>query len=112
MKIKMIKYIDEIVSWNKEFFPDNEFSDQWNKVLEEHKEMNEAENVDDFMFEMADVFIALCGLVRFRESFGKGLIDLFLDTNKVYLNALPFYVEEKIKINKNRVFENNHHLEV
>lgn len=100
----------EIVDWNKKTFPKNSNGLQILKLRGEVKELNEAllsANEEDIIEECADVTIAYLGLKRFGCK-NKSEVQIFNLIKEIAAHEgfdLLEAVKRKMKINKERVFE-------
>jgi lipopolysaccharide/colanic/teichoic acid biosynthesis glycosyltransferase len=61
--------IETIIQWHKETFPDTTLEEQWHKFELEMEEFDKAKSYDNKVKELADMFIATCGIARFSLSF-------------------------------------------
>ena len=107
-KGKMKKDIDtEIVEWSIQTFPDLTIEKQRQKLSEELREWKQAEDKEEKIKELADVYIVSRILAdRFDCEIGKFLAEKMLDEAYI-LNVSGFSdaVEAKMKKNKARVWE-------
>ena len=104
----MKKDIDtEIVEWSIQTFPDLTIEKQRQKLSEELREWKQAEDKEEKIKELADVYIVSRILAdRFDCEIGKFLAEKMLDEAYI-LNVSGFSdaVEAKMKKNKARVWE-------
>ena len=114
-RIKMRKWTDEnIIEWHEKTFPKIDILKQVEKVNEEILEFekekrsvyfsnNQSKN---FYLEMADVYISSVGLKRFFPAISRAIQ---LSIPAPFTLILDRYIDEKMEINKDRVFRNNRH---
>lgn len=112
----MIETPETIAQWSCKQFPKLTEESQWNKLLEELKEYENAKTLEDAIKEYADLFIVACILdVRFNNSFAFVILGE-IDKNDHIAKLIDVAVEEKMKINRSRVWEFKngvyHHKEV
>lgn len=104
------KVTKEIVEWNKKTFPKNSNGLQKLKLRGEVRELNEAlslANEDNIMEECADVAIAYLGLKRFgcKNKTEAQIFNIIKEIAAYEHFDLLEAVKRKMKINKERVFE-------
>lgn len=110
--------LNNIKKWNEETFPDATLGGQLEKLEEEINELCNAKEAKDKRKELADVFIVLGGLRRWKSLVGNSQ-EKFLtkDMPQIGLVDLLINIEEKMEINRKRVWKKSgngkfHHEEV
>lgn len=110
--------LDDIKKWNEETFPDATLGEQLEKLEEEINELCNAKEFEDKRKELADVFIVLGGLRRWKSLVGNSQENqLTKDMPQIGLVDLLIKIEEKMEINRKRVWKKSgngtfHHEEV
>lgn len=104
----MKETIKSIIEWHEQTFPDATLEGQIEKFKDEEKEfyleMMKPDNIDNTMFELADMCIVACGIARFSS------VDSVLAFYKViqaglqypFGNKLYAYIDKKMQINRQR----------
>ena len=98
--------LEEIKQWNEETFPDATLGGQLAKLEEEFEEFFTAKEIEDQRKEMADIFIVLGGLRRWKSRIGNNQeITLTEDMPIEVLSNLLFEIDKKMEINRKRVWK-------
>lgn len=98
--------LEKIKKWNEETFPDATLGGQLAKLEEELAEFCEAKKIDDMRKELADVFIVLGGLRRWKSRLGASQeVELTKDMPLCVLSILLKNIYLKMDINRNRVWK-------
>lgn len=98
--------LDEIKEWNEETFPDATLGGQLEKLEEEFNELCNAKKFKNKRKELADVFIVLGGLRRWKSLVGNYQENqLIKDMPQTGLADLLINIEEKMEINRKRVWK-------
>lgn len=97
------KKLEEIKEWNAETFPDATPEGQLSKLDEEFGELDEAKTMEEREKELADIFIVLGGLLRWKSRVGAYVADNLLDKmpNEILENLLKA-IDAKMEVNKER----------
>ena len=72
----MKETIETIMQWHKETFPDTTLEEQMDKFLLEYAEWTESDETN----EIADMFIASCGIARFSILEFSKVFSIIIDT--------------------------------
>ena len=98
--------LEKIKAWNEETFPDATLGGQLEKLEEEFEEFFTATEIEDQRKEMADIFIVLGGLRRWKSRIGNNQeIKLTEDMPIEVLGNLLFDIDQKMEINRKRVWK-------
>lgn len=98
--------LEKIKKWNEETFPDATLGGQLEKLEEEIEESLKAFGVEEFKKELADIFIVLGGLRRWKSRIGSNQeITLTEDMTIENLGDLLININKKMEINRNRVWK-------
>lgn len=97
------KKFEEIKEWNAEAFPDATPEGQLAKLDEEFGELDEAKTMEEKEKELADIFIVLGGLLRWRSRLANYVLNNLLDKmpNEI-LEKLLKAIDAKMEVNKER----------
>lgn len=97
------KKLEEIKEWNEETFPDATPEGQLSKLDEEFGELDEAKTMEEREKELADIFIVLGGLLRWKSRVGAYVANNLLDKmpNEI-LEKLLKAIDAKMEVNKER----------
>lgn len=97
------KKLEEIKEWNAETFPDATPEGQLAKLDEEFGELDEAKTMEEREKELADIFIVLGGLLRWKSRVGAYIANNLLDKmpNEI-LEKLLKAIDAKMEVNKER----------
>lgn len=110
--------LNDIKKWNEETFPDATLGGQLEKLEEEFNEYFNAKEVEDQKKELADVFIVLGGLRRWKSLIGNNQEITLTETMPIpVLGDLLININKKMEINRKRVWKKSgngkfHHEEV
>ena len=98
--------LEKIKQWNEETFPDATLGGQLEKLEEEFEEFFTATEIEDQRKEMADIFIVLGGLRRWKSRIGNNQeITLTEDMPIEVLGDLLLDIDKKMEINRKRVWK-------
>ena len=98
--------LEKIKKWNEETFPDATLGGQLEKLEEEIEESLKAVGTEEFEKELADIFIVLGGLRRWKSRIGNNQeITLTEDMTIENLGVLLININKKMEINRNRVWK-------
>lgn len=97
------KKLEEIKEWNAETFPDATPEGQLAKLDEEFGELDEAKTMEEREKELADIFIVLGGLLRWKSRVGDYIANNLLDKmpNEI-LEKILKAIDAKMEVNKER----------
>lgn len=102
----MKETIKSIIEWHEQTFPDATLEGQEQKWDDERLEWeNTSSGTPDELYELADMVIVCCGIMRF--DYAKGFNYLSVTLGKLYVTPLDGErlwnaVEKKMQINRNR----------
>lgn len=97
------KKLEEIKEWNAETFPDATPEGQLAKLDEEFGELDEAKTMEEREKELADIFIVLGGLLRWKSRVGAYIANNLLDKMpSEILEKLLKAIDAKMEVNKER----------
>ena len=106
LKLVLNCELDKIKKWNEETFPEATLGGQLEKLEEEINELCNAKEFEDKRKELADVFIVLGGLRRWKSLVGNSQENqLTKDMPQVGLVDLLIKIEEKMEINRKRIWK-------
>lgn len=109
----MIENMKSISDWSSEVFPTLTKEAQLEKLIEEVAEFAKATTDEERMKELADIYI-VSSILKNRFNCGLGW-TAFRSLYNIKLNDVYIWVDEKMKINRNRKWEWNgktyHHIE-
>ena len=106
LKFSIIKEMEEIKKWNEETFPDATLGGQLEKLEEEYEEYFSEEDEDKQEKELADIFIVLGGLRRWKSRIGCCIENVMYEgMPPATALRLLFKIKEKMEINRKRVWE-------
>lgn len=95
--------LEKIKQWNEKTFPEATLGGQLEKLEEEFEEFFTATKIKDQRKEMADIFIVLGGLRRWKSRIGNNQeITLTKDMPIGVLKDLLFDINKKMEVNKER----------
>ncbi len=99
--------LEKIKKWNEETFPDATLGGQLEKLEEEFEEYCSAYySADDVKKELADIFIVLGGLRRWKSKTGCYIENVMtIQMSFEVLTDLLLNISEKMEINRNRVWK-------
>lgn len=98
--------LEKIKEWNEETFPDATLGGQLEKLEEEFEEFFTATEIEDQRKEMADIFIVLGGLRRWKSRIGNSQeVILTEDMPIEVLGNLLIGINKKMEINRKRVWK-------
>ncbi len=98
--------LEKIKQWNEETFPDATLGGQLEKLEEEFEEFFTATELEDQRKEMADIFIVLGGLRRWKSRIGNNQeITLTKNMPIEVLGDLLLDIDKKMEINRKRVWK-------
>lgn len=98
--------LKKVTQWHKKTFPNADKAGQLLKLEEELKEAKQSQTEKEAYKELADVFIVLAGLDRFKSFIGGTLYGLLCDEiNSQEKKALLKAIREKMKINRARKWD-------
>ena len=104
----MSETIDTIIRWHSETFPDCTLESQLAKYSEELEEWEKTDNRQDELFELADMVIVACGIMRFDYAIGFDFlvsINSCIQRNKICDgNKVWNIVNKKMEKNRKRVW--------
>ncbi|MFI3241242.1 MAG: hypothetical protein R3Y43_01590 [Alphaproteobacteria bacterium] len=96
--------IKTIMEWHKETFPRAELISQARRVCAEFAEYKEADNYLNQIEELADVFIAWCGLLRFDVN--AKMLPLYEEIARNFvMSDFVKAVQRKMNVNRQRSAE-------
>ena len=95
-ELKLLKEmnIEKTVKWHERMFPQATYKSQIKHLIQELKEVLEAQTVAEAVDEFADVVIVLVSLKRFNET--KYLADEVLKSFDSYIQKLDKFIERKM----------------
>ena len=105
----MAETINTIIEWHKQTFPDATIEGQEQKWEDEREEWeNTSSGTPDELFELADMVIVCCGIMRF--DYAKGFNYLAATMDKLCVTPLDGEelwgaIENKMQINRNRKWD-------
>lgn len=95
--------LKSIKQWNAETFPDATPEGQLAKLDEEFGELDEAKTQEEMEKELADMFIVLGGLLRWKSRIGNYITNSLLETMPTgILEKLLKAIDAKMEVNKER----------
>lgn len=98
--------LEKIKKWNEETFPDATLGGQLEKLEEEYEEYFSEEDEDKQEKELADIFIVLGGLRRWKSKIGCCIENVMFEGMPLATAfRLLFNIKEKMEINRNRVWK-------
>ena len=86
--------IEKMIKWHERMFPQATYKSQIKHLIQELKEVLEAQTVAEAAEEFADVAIVLISLKRFEES--KYFADEMLKSFDSYIQKLDKFIERKM----------------
>lgn len=105
--IELLKLAIESAEWNRDCLPENTFTMQLIKTIQEQSELKEEEYGSDKWYEeLSDVFISSSGCIRFEEF--SPLLDFLkflLNPEYVNLERIKKEIRKKLDIIKGRKYE-------
>lgn len=106
LKVSIFKEMEEIKKWNEETFPDATLGGQLEKLEEEYEEYFSEEDEDKQEKELADIFIVLGGLRRWKSRIGCCIENVMFEGMPLGTAfRLLFKIKEKMEINRKRVWK-------
>lgn len=95
--------LEKIKQWNEKTFPDATLGGQLEKLEEEFEELGNATKIEVQRKEMADIFIVLGGLRRWKSRIGNNQeLALTEDMPIEVLTNLLLDINKKMEVNKER----------
>lgn len=98
--------INVIMAWHQRTFEECDFFMQlqkWDEELKEIKDYNV--ETDDFMLELADLFIVASGMRRFNREVSQAMFKYIIKNYKPFFIKLPEFIDKKMEINRSRTWE-------